>query len=76
MISKDKEGHDEGAEGRLRTKHKITPPHTYSWGTCDIPQALQAAQGQRKGENPWLANRDHSHAGQESQTVYQCLSKL
>lgn len=30
MISKDKEGHDEGAEGRLRTKHKITPPtHTH-----------------------------------------------
>ena len=41
---------------------------------CDIPQALLAAQGQRKGGNKWLTDRDHSRAGQESPSVHIYLS--
>ena len=43
---------------------------------CDIAQALLAAQEQRKGENKWLTDGDHSHAGHESPSVYKYLSKL
>lgn len=30
---------------------------------CDIPLLLLAAQGQTKGKNKWLTDRDHSHVG-------------
>lgn len=43
---------------------------------CDIPPALLAAQEQKKGENQWLTDRDHSHTGHESPSVYKHLSKL
>ena len=41
-----------------------------------IPQALLATQEQRKGKNKWLTDGDHGHAGQESPSVYKCLSEL
>ena len=42
---------------------------------CDIPQALLAAQEQRKEENKWLTDSDRSRAGPEPPTVYKGLSK-
>ena len=68
---------DEGAQGKLRAKHKLTPrklPLATPWDTCDIPQALLAALKQRKGENKWLINRDHSHAGHGFPSVCNCLN--
>ena len=40
--------------GENTSQHSLPPPG-------DIPRALPAAQGQRKGKK-WLADRDHSHA--------------
>ena len=51
----------------------MSPPQ---WDMCDIPEALLATQEQRKGENQWLTDRDHSHAAHESPSVYICLSEL
>lgn len=48
-------GHiDEGAKGKLRTKHKLTahtplPPPSL-WDMCDIPLAFLAAQQERRGK--------------------------
>jgi len=52
--SKEMEGvyvFDEGTEGKLRTKQKLTPhnPHPPR-DICDIPQALLAALKLRKGK--------------------------
>lgn len=44
---------DEGAEGKLRTKHKLTPP-TPGWDLCDIPRVLLAALKLREGRNKRL----------------------
>ena len=43
---------DEGAEDKLRTKHKLTPRDTcpHGWDTCDVPQALPAALKPREGK--------------------------
>lgn len=72
---------NEGAEGKVRTKHKLTPtnplPHSqvgYRWhcsGTLGYPKTKG-----RKKKNRWLTNRDHSPAGLESLSVYWGLSDL
>ena len=44
---------DEGVWGKLRAKYRLTRPHPHPhhrWDTGDIPQALLAAQRQRKGQ--------------------------
>ena len=57
---------DEGAEGKLRTKHNLTPtPPAPPWDLCDIPQALLAALKLREEKSKWLTHRAHSPARHE-----------
>ena len=70
-------GSDEGVWGGLRLKCKLVhpcPPPPPRWDVCDIPQALVAAQGHRKGKktNGQLI-RDHSPTGLGSPSVYKYL---
>ena len=77
-IRTSSQGHsNEGAKGKLRAKHKLTAPTpSPKWDIGDIPQALQAALEQRKGENKWLTDRDHSPAGLEAPISLQEKSNL
>lgn len=73
---------DEGAEGKLRIKHKLTPQpyphsrpaHALTVGHACIPRALLTALRLTGGRNRWLTERDHDPAGRESPVVDECLS--
>ena len=45
-------GNDEGTEGKLKTKQKLTPCNTPPpWDVCDISQALLAAPKDKETVN-------------------------
>ena len=50
---------DEGGEGQLRAKHKLTPPQTTPLAlrdVCDVPQALLAALKLREEKKKQMVN--------------------
>lgn len=58
--------------GKLRAEYRLTAPsHShqlrYVWYSSDTPGCLRT--GERK-ERKWLSDTDHSHAGQDSPSVY------
>ena len=68
---------DVGNKGKLRTKHKLTTlTCNPRWDMCDIPQVLLAVQEQRKRKNKWFTDTDHSYAGYESPSIYNCVNDL
>ena len=67
---------DEGTWSGLGTECKLAPPPPTRWEVCGIPRALLAAQRTKeRKENKWLMDRDHSHSGRGSPSVYKYLSK-
>ena len=67
---------NEGAKSKLKGKLELTPSNTRPGNMCNIPQALLAAQEQRKREKQISTDRDHSQAGEESLSVCNCLNDL